>query len=198
MKSLKDYLTENKKTYVFRIKVAGEIPPKFEENVKSKISKYGCSRMEKLSTTPIQTSALDFPNLSNVEVTIFEVECSYPVTSQQMLETLKEVQGFSESHVRIRNSGDPREDDIVNLTNEKSNKALLDDEAYKDAKKVKQKDFFGQEFNKAFLKDLQKTAKQRKKDLGQKDTKTEITNDGPDFGTGSPSPLGSNKISESK
>ena len=50
---------------------------------------------------------------------------------------------------------------------EPSGKALLADGEYKEADKIKQKDYFGAEFNKGFLKDLAKTAKQQKKENGQ-------------------------------
>jgi len=37
MKTFKEYLTESKKVYSFKIKVAGEVPEKFEENLKSRL-----------------------------------------------------------------------------------------------------------------------------------------------------------------
>lgn len=195
MKNFKEYLIESQKTYSFKVKVAGELPEKFTETIKNKLGKYGCSKFEQVGSTPIQPTAMDFPNLSNVEVTVFEMECAYPVTSPQILEIIKNSTPVCETHLRVRNL---RESDLFDMDLETSQadekaKALLDDDQYKEAPKVKSKDYFGSEFNKSFLKGLQKDAKQRKKEAGQKDVKTEITSEGPDFGSPSASPIGSKK-----
>jgi hypothetical protein len=195
MKSLKDYLTESQKTYSFKVKVAGVVPEKFVETVKARLEKYGCSKFSQVGSTPIQATAIDFPELCNVEVTMFEAECAYPVTPPEILMTIRNSVAISETHVRVRNAREAEELDALALDNESSTKkakALLDDPTYKEAEKIKSKNYFGDDFNKAFLKDLQKSAKQRKKELGHKDVKTtEITSEGPDFGKGSPSPIGS-------
>lgn len=197
MRSFKEYLTESQKTYAFKVKVAGPVPEKFVENTKARLAKYGCSKFEQTSTTPIQATPLDFPELCNVEVTMFEAECSYPVTPPELLMAIRSSVAISETHIRVRNFREAEEleaiDSLVGDAAEKKKTALLNDPAYKEAEKVKSKNYFGDDFNKALLKDLQKTAKQRKKELGQKDVKTEITSDGPDFGAASNSIIGSSK-----
>jgi hypothetical protein len=196
MKSFKEYLTENQKTYSFKVKVAGSVPEKFVETVKSRLEKYGCSKFSQVGTTPIQATAMDFPELCNVEVTMFEAECAYPVTPPEILMAIRNSVSISETHIRVRNTREAEELDALALDNEQStkkSKALLDDPSYKEAEKIKSKNYFGDDFNKALLKDLQKTAKQRKKDLGQKDAKTEITSEGPDYGSPASSVLGSSK-----
>jgi len=51
------------------------------------------------------------------------------------------------------------------LDNEPSGEAMLDErDLDKGAGKIKHKDYFGDDFNKGFLKDLDKVAKIRKKD----------------------------------
>jgi hypothetical protein len=195
MKSLKDYLTESQKTYSFKVKVAGQVPEKFVETVKSRLEKYGCSKFSQIGSTPIQSTAMDFPELCNIEVTMFEAECAYPVTPPEILMAIKNSVAISETHLRVRNARESQELDALALDDAQSTKkvkALLDDPEYKEAEKIKSKNYFGDDFNKAFLKDLQKSAKQRKKELGHKDVKTtEITSEGPDFGKGSTSPIGS-------
>jgi len=47
---------------------------------------------------------------------------------------------------------------------EPSGESLLTDSTYKEAAKIKHKDYFGDDFNKGFLKDLQKASKERTKD----------------------------------
>ena len=163
MKTFKEYLTESKKVYSFKVKVAGEIPEKFQEGLKTRLGRCGVMKVEKLSTTPIQESPLDFPELKNMEVTVFEVICEYPVTSPEISVEIKNM-GLDENCYRVRGSGEPTEIDQL-MDDEPSGEALLDEvDMDKSTGKIKHKDYFGDEFNKGFLKDLAKAAKDRKKD----------------------------------
>ena len=164
MKTFKEYLSESKKTYGFRIKVAGPLPEGFEEKAKSKMGKYGCGKFEKVTTTPIQKTALEFLDLTNIEVTVFECECSYPVTPQQVQVDVHESTGISNTHLRVRNVNDPFEQaEPV----EPTGKALLNDSELKDAEKIKHKENFGNEFTASFLKDIAKANKERSKEANQ-------------------------------
>jgi len=165
MKTFKDYLAESKKTYGFRIKVAGPLPEGFEERVKAKMGKYGCGKFEKVATTPIQKTALEFLELSNIEVSIFECECSYPVTPQQIQIDVHESTGTPNTHLRVRNVNDPLEQ--AQPIEDVSGKALLNDSEMKDAEKIKHKEYFGNDFNASFIKDLAKSSKERAKESKQ-------------------------------
>lgn len=164
MKPFKEYLAESKKTYQFRIKVAGELPEKFQESLKTQLGRVSVKTFEKVETTPIQSVPLDFPNLSNKEVHIFNLVCEYPITSPELANDLKAV-GLTEECFRIRGDGEQTEESNQALS-EPSGEAVLDEVEYKDTK-IKHKDYFGNDFNKGFLKDLEKTAKARKKEDGQ-------------------------------
>jgi hypothetical protein len=147
MKTFKEYLTENKKIYSFKVKVAGEIPENFQESLKTKLERCKVVTFEKMSTTPIQKFPLDFPGKSNMEVTVFEVVTEYPVTPPEIADMIKG-SGVNEDCVR-----------------EPTGDALLDEQDMeKGTGKIKHKDYFGDDFNKSFLKDLNKAAKDRKKD----------------------------------
>jgi hypothetical protein len=166
MKTFKEYLAESKKVYSFKVKVAGELPEKFQENLKARLERCKVLTFEKVTTTPIQEAPLDFPELSNMEVTVFEVVTEYPITSPELSKEVKET-GIAESCFRVRGSNEPSEQEQVLATAEPSGEALLDDANYKEGGKIKHKDYFGDDFNKGFLKDLEKTAKARKKEDGQ-------------------------------
>lgn len=167
MKTFKEYLTESKKVYSFKVKVAGDVPEKFQEGLKARLGRCGVMKVEKLSSTPIQESPLDFPELKNMEVTVFEVTCEYPVTGPEISEDIKHM-GLDEACFRVRGSNEPTEQEQVLATAEPSGEALLDETDLDKANaKVKHKDYFGDDFNKGFLKDLSKTAKQQKKENGQ-------------------------------
>lgn len=189
MKTLKDYLTESKKVYSFRIKVAGDLPENFESRLKTLLEKYKVAKFDKVKTTPIQEAPLDFPELQNMSVTIFETDLDYPTTSPQLVNSIVQDLGMRESCIRVRGASEPTEE--YQEPKEEGSKEALLNTPYE--KGVKAKDYFGNDYNKSFLKDLQKASKERKKELGHKDLKTEAENSGPDFGkdAGTKSPIGS-------
>lgn len=109
MKSLNDYLTESKKTYQFKVKVAGDLPEGFEKELKGALEKYKVLSMKK-STTPVQKVPLDFPEKENMEVHIFEVDLEYAVTDQILQGYLLEKTSVQSSCMKVRNAHDPLED----------------------------------------------------------------------------------------
>lgn len=109
MKNFADYLTESKKTYDFKIGVAGELPENFEDMLETSLQKYGCSNIAAGKTTPIQERPLDFPQLENCEATYFEISCTYPTTSQVLQEYIGQCCGVKQSHIIVRNPNEPQE-----------------------------------------------------------------------------------------
>lgn len=168
MKTFKDYLTESKKAYSFKVKIAGEIPESFEDRLKERLGRCKVVTFEKMATTPVQKVPLDFPTLTNKEVTIYEVITEYPITSPEIMREIIDL-GMMEECVRVRGSSEPTELEQVSLTDEEDKKssALLDDPNYKETSNAKHKDYFGDDFNKGFLKDLQKAAKEQAKEDGK-------------------------------
>ncbi len=164
MKTFKEYLAESKKVYSFKVKVAGELPEKFQEALKSRLECCKVLTLEKVTTTPIQKLPLDFPGKENMEVTVFEVVTEYPITSPEITTHVKSI-GIDEDCFRVRGSNEPSETEQVLADSELSGDALLDEaDLDKGATKIKHKDYFGDDFNKSFLKDLSKASKQRTKD----------------------------------
>lgn len=172
MKTFREYLTESKKVYSFKIKVADELPENFENDLKSRLERCSVAKFEKVTETPIQALPLDFPDHPNTQVTIFEVICEYPITAPEIQQDLREI-GIPDSCFRVRGSNEPTEAEQVLAANEPSGEALLADSQYKETGKVNHKDYFGDDFNKSFLKDLAKTAKERKKEGNQVEYKLE-------------------------
>jgi hypothetical protein len=145
MKTFKEYLAEGKKTYNFKIKIAGDLPESFQNNLKASLDRCKVIKLEKTGTTPIQSSPLDFPTKENCEVHMFEVICEYPITSPEISVDVKAA-GITEDCFRVQGSDEIIETETAEVVN------------------VKHKDYFGDDFNKGFLKDLSKTAKDRKKE----------------------------------
>jgi hypothetical protein len=166
MKSFKEYLFENKKVYSFKIKIAGELPEGFAANLKSRLDRCGLKSLEETAKTPIQQVPLDFPELKNMEVRIFDVVCEYPITSPEIGKELQEM-GMDPCCFRIRGAGEPTEVEQIQAMTEPTGQPLLSDNEYKESGKIKHKDYFGDDFNKGFLKDLSKAAKDRMKEDGK-------------------------------
>ena len=110
MKSFKEFLTESKKTYEFKIGVAGELPEGFQDRFEESLKKFNLINVSAGKKTPIQERPLDFPQLQNTEVTYFEAEVEYPTTSQVMQEYVGKCCTIPQSHIIVRNANDPREE----------------------------------------------------------------------------------------
>jgi phosphoketolase len=109
MRSFKDILTESKKTYKFKIGVAGALPENFNDRLEMALSKFGLVSVSAGKKTPIQERPLDFPQLQNMEVTYFETEVEYPTTTQVLQEYLGDVCKVHQSQIVVRNPNEPLE-----------------------------------------------------------------------------------------
>ena len=103
------FLTEAKKVYPFKIGIAGVLPEKCEDMLKTCLEKYGVNNITSGKKTPIQERPLDFPQLQNMEVTYFETELNYPTTSQVLQEYLGQCCGIDQSYIVVRNPMEPQE-----------------------------------------------------------------------------------------
>jgi len=109
MKTFAEYLTESKKTYEFKIGIAGELPEGIEDRLETAFQKYSVVNMSAAKRTPITERPLDFPQLQNVEVTYYEVEVNYPTTVQVLQEYLGQMCKVPQSHIIVRNANEPQE-----------------------------------------------------------------------------------------
>jgi hypothetical protein len=110
MKSFKEYLSESKKTYPFKIVVAGDLPEGFDSRVRTAMEKFGLSSMSGGKKTPIQERPLDFPQLENMEVTFWDVEVNYPTTEAVIKNYLGQFCSVHESHIAVKNPNHPLEE----------------------------------------------------------------------------------------
>ena len=60
--------------------------------------------------TPIQSLPLDFPALSNEEVTIFDVTTNYPCSVNELKEYLADYMNVNASMIVVRKPGEPTEE----------------------------------------------------------------------------------------
>ncbi len=186
MSTFKDYLTESAKSYDYKIKVAGDIDKEFASKMETALAKFEVAKMSAGKKTPIMTLPLDFPALSNEQVTIFDVTTNYPASSNVMKEYLSDMLRVPATHIVVRKPGEPTEqyqDDMqVAKKSEYANK--LHDIEYKDAPKVNAEDFHSTKANMSLLKEL---LKDREKTEFAKTEKTQEAMSKDEEGT--PSPL---------
>jgi len=102
MKSFTEYLTESKKTYAFKIGVAGSLAEGFADKMENALGKYQLANISAGKKTPIQERPLDFPQLENMEVTYWDVEVNYPTTPQVMQEYIGKCCGVDQGHIIVR------------------------------------------------------------------------------------------------
>ncbi len=98
-----ELLNESKKTYAFKIGIAGNLPEGCENSIKTCLQKYDVASMSKGKKTPITERPLDFPQLENMEVTYFEVELNYPSTQQVLQEYIGQCCNIDQAHIIVRN-----------------------------------------------------------------------------------------------
>jgi hypothetical protein len=128
MKTFVEYLTESKRTYGFKIKVAGDLKEDFEERLKSALERFSISKMGKGKRTPIQEVPLDFPEAKYSHVTIFDVEINYPTTTQVLSDYIARMCDYNENMIRVRAEGEPSEqyqEEAVDKESDSDKPALL-------------------------------------------------------------------------
>ena len=165
MKTFKEYLTESKKTYDFKIKIAGDFPSDKEAMLRQNLEKFSVSEFKKVSTTPTQALPLDFPRVKNCEVNVYEVSLDYPTTSFELREYITSSVQLGTDHVVVRNPNEPSE--AYQQPTENREGALLNDPDYKESSAVDSKQYYGTEYNTSFVKALSDSLKANRKERGE-------------------------------
>jgi hypothetical protein len=167
MKHFKDYLSESvaNKKYNFRVKVAGDFDGEQETLLKSILEKFQVDGFKKISVTPIQEFPLDFPQVKNCEVSIFEVTLDYPTTPFELKEYISSNLKINQSHLAVVNPNEPSEE--YQRQEQKREGALLTDSEYKEAPNANFDDYYGSKYNSGFVKELNDILKLQRKERGE-------------------------------
>ena len=159
MSTFKDYLTEAVKSYDYKIKVAGMIADDFASTLESALAKFEVAKMSAGKKTPIMTLPLDFPVLSNEQVTIFDVTTNYPASPRVMHEYLSDLLRIPATHLVVRKPGEPTEeyqDEMqVAKKSEFANKLQSVETKFQEHP-VKAEEHYGDKHNMGLLKELLK------------------------------------------
>jgi hypothetical protein len=165
MRSFKEHLAESKKTYSFRVKVAGTVSDDQEKAMESLLSKFEISSFKKTGKTPIQELPLDFPAVKNSEVSIYEVTLNYPTTQFELVEYLSSELGITKQCIVVRRPDEPYE--AYQQKVEKQQSPLLMDSEYKEAPAVNGEDYYGDKYNTGFVKELNSILKLQRRERGE-------------------------------
>jgi len=153
MKKFHQYLAESERTYDYRIKILGDVPPTFIKDLEQKLEQFDIVRMSGKKTTPVQRLLKDFPNEENDMVTSVDVSFRYPAIEPQ-IQQLAQLLGFNPNRIRLLtqpyvNSIDKEMSDIT-----AQNKDLIADTDYPapDAEQqALKKDYSGDPYKHAVL-----------------------------------------------
>jgi len=162
MSEFRKYLTEATKQYDFVIKVAGELDENFEDNLEIDLKKWDVANLSSGKKTPIQNVPLDFPNITNTEVTVYEATVNYPVTQTELRAYLADALNTGMDYIRVRKPGEPYEEYQKEPDDTTYESKLNDSEFKYDNVEVNKDDLVVTEKGKeTFLQQLAKEAKDR-------------------------------------
>ena len=188
MTDFKQYLAESTKEYDYRIKVAGDLSEDFAARLETALKKYEVKSLSKGKKTPIQEVPLDFPNLKNTAVTIFELKTSYPASVFEMHSYIADFMRLQPNQLVVRKPGEPSEQYQEEMKTKETSefKSVLQDVEYKDAPKVKADEIYGDKANQSLLKELLKARKEKTEFAAKPKVEQEVQkNEGDKKNTGS-------------
>jgi hypothetical protein len=129
MKTFQQYLVENERTYDYRIKVVGDTPEGFWNELEKKLAQFDIVKMTKPRSTPVMTTLKDFPEHKNQSVAMADVSFRYPAIEPQ-LQQISQLLGVQPTCVQLCTQGyaDSMEQEMAEI--ESQNKDLLTDTDY--------------------------------------------------------------------
>jgi len=158
MSTFTQYLAESTKSYDYKIKIVGASKDIDKNALETALQKFDLANMSAGKTTPIMTQPLDFPALSNEQVTIFDVTTNYPTTSREMKEYLSDIMRIPATHIVVRKPNEPTEEyqTQMDVAKKSEYRNKLHDIEYSDMAKINPEDFHSTKANMSLLKELLK------------------------------------------
>ena len=186
MSTLKHYLNESAKEYDFKIKIAGDIADDFATRMETALQKYDVKKLSAGKKTPIQEHPLDFPQLKNIQVNIFDLTTNYPVSAHALKEYVADYMRLSPAMVVVKKPGEPSEEYQADMNKKSEYKNMLNTIEMGSASDVKPEEMFGDKANMSLLKELLKDRDERYKVEKGSDSKVQKTQEKEDKPSKSP------------
>jgi len=165
MKSFKEYLTESKKVYEFKVKIAGDHKDASKQ-LKQRLASLGVESVSSGKRLPIAETHVDFPTHINTNVTIFDVTLAYPATTAEVRAEVCNALKCGVDAVVVRNLKEEAEIAINHANDKKSGEALLG----KDYESSSAQDMVGEKHKMKLLKELGKHKEEMTQYKGVNDT----------------------------
>jgi hypothetical protein len=185
MKSLNQYLTEDRKIYSFKIKLAIEPSDALLDRIEKTLGKFDLVSLSKPKRTPVQAHPTHFRDLKNTEVWSLDAEFNYPATAEEVKNAIY-ILGVADKYILVMNKN--QENDITQQAEALAMVSKDGPTLLKDFETTKQKS------NDEFAKETEKTVQNSvtgKIKVPNAPAKAQTTNDLPQ---GRVSPVGSTKI----
>lgn len=120
MQSFIQYLECKKRTYSYKIKLAGDYVHT-KEQFEFMLEQFKLVKISDLRRTPVQECTLDFPMVKNTCVTILDIEISYPTTPQVLTSLVVDRIGIPECCILVLPTNDFSAEYIDTRTETSSN-----------------------------------------------------------------------------
>jgi hypothetical protein len=185
MKSLRQYLTEDRKIYSFKIRLAVEPTSDLLDRVEKVLGKFDLVSLSKPKRAPIQAHPAHFHDLENVAVWTMDAELNYPANAEMVQNAIYSL-GVANKYISVMNNN--QEDDCTQQAEELAMVVKDSPSLLKDLASTKQKT------NDDFAKETEKTVQNSvtgKIKVPGAPKKAQTTNDLPQ---GRVSPVGSTKM----
>jgi len=124
MKPFAKYLAESERTYNYRIKVVGDVPDGFFQELRDKCAQFDIVKMSDAKSTPVRRVIPDFPAFPNQPMKIVDVEFKYPAIEPQ-IKQLAQLLGLDPNRVVMMATPYEESLDIESDKIEDENKDLL-------------------------------------------------------------------------
>ena len=155
MKTFKQYLTESKRDYTFRIKLINEIDNESVDRIEKHLGKYEVKSVQAPKRLMLQSAPYDFPQARGHEVHVIEFVTERPASAYQIQEELKALLGLRDNVLKVRSDMEPLEQQEQAMTKEPGEAtSVLEDGDYSEAEKVNAEDYYGDKYNSKFVQEL--------------------------------------------
>ena len=125
MKSFKEYLTESKKVYEFKIKIAGDHATDAVAQIKAALAEFHIASVSAGRSTPISERQSDFPEHRNTQMTVYEITTNYPATSLQIRDRIASGLAVTHNHIKITSLAEELENELNHEHDKLSGEALI-------------------------------------------------------------------------
>lgn len=185
MKSFIKYLTESKKTYHFKVRLANcDLKDDKKSDIENALKQFDLVSMTAIKNHPPEERSSEFPKLGAVEVKDFDVELDYPTVDMSVRQAVAHAMGCDLSRVMVytKESWEQRMRELDRITSAQKDKTVIGKDELKAEKKP------------ADSLDFLKGLETRKYEFaGDKTTNAQTTNDLPQ---GNVSPVGSTRVNK--